>query len=325
MARRVAGAAATALVVLGVSACGGAAEAGAGGDCAQTYEIGLSHPVGEAAFVKALKKEVQAQADRIGCVEMLFDDTQANDLESQRNTVETWVTQRVDAVVVLPVDAKALSPLQQQAQASGIKWLTYATPGEGADGYTGFDNVLSGDLVGRAAADWITENQLGGRVTAAISSISALPDVRGRWVQPEQLIPAAGVEVVSLQDCADQTCGLEQAEVLLNAHPDLRVYIGANDDAALGALKAFESRGIDPSEVFIAGQDGNVEALKAVRAGGAYRLSAAIDMNDLARAIVQNSINAVTGTGETETEATVVPASLDDPARLDALIAQLGG
>ena len=324
MTRRVAGTATMALVALGLVACGGSSDQAAG-DCKKSYQIGFSHPISEAAFVKALKKEIQVQADKIGCVEVLFDDTQANDLESQRNTVETWVTQRVDAVVVLPVDAKALSPLQKQAQTSGIKWLQYATPGDGVDGYTGFDNVQSGKIVGQAAADWIKEKQLSGKVTAAVSSISALPDVKGRWVEPQKLIPAAGVKVVSLQDCADQTCGLEQAEALLNAHPDLRVYIGANDDAALGALKAFQSKGIDPNAVFIAGQDGNVEALQAVKAGGAYRVSAAIDLVDLAHAIVQNSINAVEGSGETETEAAVVPASLKDPAKLDELIAQLGG
>ncbi|MBM9467963.1 sugar ABC transporter substrate-binding protein [Nakamurella leprariae] len=324
-ARGTVGVTAAALLALTLGACGGSDDAAAASGCETTYEIGFSHPISEAAFVKGLKSQVTAQAKEIGCVEVLFDDTQASDLESQRNTVETWVTQGVDAVVVFPVDAKALTPLRTQAQSAGIKWLQYATPGEGVDGYTGFDNVASGDIVGQAAVDWITEHQLSGKVTAAITSITAVPDVRGRWEQPQKLISDAGVEVISLQDCSDQTCGLEQAEALLNANPDLRIYIGANDDAALGALKAFQSKGIDPSEVFIAGQDGNIEALKAVKAGGAYKVSAAIDMIDLSHAIVQNSINAITGSGETETEAAVIPASLDDPSELDELIAQQGG
>ena len=307
---------------LGLTACGSDG-AGASADCAREYTIGFSHPVGEAAFVKALKVNLQKEADANGCVELLMDNTQANDLGSQRATIETWVTQGVDAIVVFPVDASSIASLQKNAQDKGIKWLTYASPAEGADGYTGFDNVQSGSLISDAAVAFIEENDLAGKVTAAVTTLEALPDVAGRWEEPIKGITAAGVEVVSKQDCADQACGLANTEALLRQHPDLRIFVGLNDDAALGAAKAFANAGIDPDEVFIGGQDGALEALEAVKAGGAYKISAAIDMIDLAQDVVQNSINAVDGEGETETEAAVVPATLDDPEGLDALIAQL--
>lgn len=292
-------------------------------DCAKEYTIGFSHPVGEAAFVKALKTSINAKVKENGCVKVLMDNTQANDLESQRATIETWVTQGVDAIVVLPVDAASIGTLQKSAQAKGIKWLTYASPAEGADGFTGFDNVASGKVVGDAAVKFIEANKLAGKVTAAVTTLEALPDVAGRWDEPITLISGAGVEVVSKQDCADQACGLEKTEALLRQFPNLRIFVGLNDDAALGAVKAFKNAGVDPAEVFIGGQDGALEALEAVKSGGSYKISAAIDMIDLAGDIVQNSINAVDGKGETETESKVVAATLDDPATLDTLIAQL--
>lgn len=313
-------------IVVAIALTVGACEADSGAssaDCPKEYTIGFSHPVGESTFVKALKLNVEKQAKLQGCVKVLMDNTQANDLESQRATVETWVTQSVDAIVVFPVDAAAFASLQKQAQEKGIKWLSYATRAKGTDGFTGFDNVTSGKIVGDAAAKFISDNQLEGKVTAAVTSLSALPDVAGRWDEPVKAIEAAGVKVVSEKDCADQACGLEITESLLREHPDLRIFIGITDDPALGAAKAFKNAGIDPSEVFIGGQDGSLQAYEALKSNESYRVTAAIDMVDLATAIVRNSVNAVKGEGETETEAKVVPVSMEDPANVDALIAQL--
>lgn len=110
----------------------------------------------------------------------------------------------------------------------------------------------------------------------------------------------------------------------MRAHPDLRVVIGINDDAAIGALRAFENAGIDLSGVYIAGQDGTVEGLQAVKDGGAYRASAAILLDELAASIIDNSLNAITGEGDTDYETPVELGSLADPTNLDALIAQYG-
>lgn len=85
-----------------------------GKSCDRTYTIGFSHPVGESQFAIALKKKVQAIGVKNGCVKVLLDNTQQSNLESQRATLtlESWVTRRVDAIVVLPVEATALEGLR---------------------------------------------------------------------------------------------------------------------------------------------------------------------------------------------------------------------
>lgn len=303
-------------------AAGGSSNAGGGGsaDCQDTYTIGFSHPSGQAAFVKALKAQVEAVGTAGGCVTVLLDNTQAEDLENQRATLESWVQQKVDAIVVLPVDDASVESLRQQAQAQGTKWLTYAGPKEGADGSVGFDNDASGTLIAQDAIDWAAEAHPDGGVTAAITT-SPLVGFSGRFVIPNEMLPEAGIEVVSYQECLDQACGLEIAEATLLEHPDLRIFIGLNDDAALGALRAFTNAGIDPDEVYIGGQDGNLEGLEAVKAGGAYRASAAIPLSELAGAIIDSAMNAITGDGETNNIAPVELATLRDPARLDEFIA----
>lgn len=290
--------------------------------CAKTYTIGFSHPVGESQFAIALKKKVAAAGEKNGCVKVLLDNTQQSNLESQRSTLESWVTRRVDAIVVLPVEATALDGLRKQAQKKGIKWLTYAGATKGADGSVGFDNVQSGDLVAKDALAWVKQRYPEGKITAAVTTLTPLKGFAGRWEEPLKQFKAANLPVVSQQDCATQACGMQIAEDSLRQHPDLRVFIGINDDAALGALRAFKNAGIKPEDAYIAGQDGTVEGLQAVKQGGAYRASAAILLDDLARSIIENSLAAITGKGSTNYETPVELGTLRNPQRLDALIAQ---
>ena len=91
----------------------------------RTFRIAFSHSLSEAAIVKAVRRFADVRAAELGCVTMLHDNTQANNLEQQVDAVQSWVTQGVDAIVVTPIDAQALEPLQLQAQKKGIKWLTY--------------------------------------------------------------------------------------------------------------------------------------------------------------------------------------------------------
>jgi ABC-type sugar transport system substrate-binding protein len=300
------------------------AAAANGKKCEKTYTVGFSHPISEASFVKSLKRKVSEQAKKIGCVKVLLDSTQANNLETQRATIESWVTQKIDAIVVLPVDAESLKSLQAQAQAQGTKWLTYSGPTKGSDGSVGFDNDASGEMVGKAAVAWAKKNYPDGNLTAAVTTLVPLYGFRGRWEKPIDALKTADIKVVSDQYCADQGCGLKIAESVLREHPDLRIFLGLNDDAALGALRAFDNAGIDPKTVFIAGQDGSLEGLTAVKKGGAYKMSVAILQDDLAHSIIQNAINAKTGKGPTDNESAVEAGTLDDPATLDKLLGQYG-
>ncbi|WP_170975370.1 sugar ABC transporter substrate-binding protein [Martelella alba] len=286
------------------------------------YTIGFSHPVGESQFAIALKKKVVAAGQQRGCVKVLLDNTHQSNLESQRATLESWVTRRVDAIVVLPVEATALDGLRVKAQKKGIKWLTYAGATPGSDGAVGFDNTQSGDLVAKDALSWVKKRYPNGGITAAVTTLTPLKGFAGRWEEPITLFKAAGLPIVSQQDCATQACGMQIAEDALRQHPNLRVFIGINDDAALGALRAFKNAGVNPGDVYIAGQDGTVEGLEAVKQGGAYRASAAILLDDLAKSIIDNSIAAITGKGRTDYQTAVELGTLRHPQRLDALIAQ---
>lgn len=309
---------------LALSGCAAGGDAGStsadGGDCAETYTIGFSNPYSEAVSVKAIKGFVEDRAAELGCIDVLLDNTTGADLESQRATIEGWITQQADAIVLLPVDATAFAGLQSQAQAQGTKWLTYSAEMDGQDGSVGFDSYEGGKLLADDLTAWVGEHYPDGGVSAAVTTLVNLPGFAGRTVETTEALEALNIPIVSRQDCADSGCGLQIAEDALRENPDLRIFIGLNDDAGVGALKAFENAGIDPEEVYIAGADGAQEALEAIKEGTAYKASAAWPLKELGTAIVDLSIAAITGEGSADGVLKHVLATPENPEAIDELL-----
>lgn len=315
--------AAVSAMALSLTACAGSAgnTGGSAANCEKKYTIGFSNPYSEAVSVKAIKSFVKDRAAENGCVNALLDNTTGANLESQRSTIEGWVTQHVDAIVVLPVDAKALGGLQKQAQAQGTKWLTYSSEMPGQDGSVGFDSHEGGKLIADDMTAWVKEHYPNGKVSAAVTTLVNLPGFSGRTEETVKALDQLGVPVVSKQDCADSGCGLQIAEDALREHPDLRVFIGLNDDAGVGAMKAFTNAGINPAEVYIAGADGAQEALEAIKKGDtAYKASAAWPLKELGTAIVDLSLAAVTGKSSSDSVLKHVLATPRNPEDVDRLL-----
>ncbi len=79
---------------------------------------------------------------------------------------------------------------------------------------------------------------------------------------------------------------------LLQAHPDVQGVIAANDEMALGAIKALGSKA--GTSVPVVGFDGTPDGLKAVKAGTLYA-SVAQQPTQLGRIAVDNALKATQG------------------------------
>jgi len=288
------------------------------------YTIAYDHSTSEAAVVKQLKYFASQRAEKLGCVTMMYGNTMYGNLEQQINALQGWIALGIDAIVITPIDESALKPLQKQAQAKGIKWLTYLGTMEGSDGYVGFDHAQSAKIISQAAIDWVKTNNIQ-KPKAFITTLTALPSLSPRWLESEKLLKNAGIEVVAMQESADQTSGMTVSETILKQHPDLSIIIGLNDDAAMGAYRAVKIAGLnDPKRFFVGGQDGTFEGLSAINEGGAYRASAAILMNDLGFNIVDLALGAISGTGPSFGYTPTVLANKADQALLERLLGNYG-
>jgi len=285
----------------------------------KSYKIAYSHSVSEAAIVRQVRRFADERAAQLGCVEVLHDNTQANNLEQQLNAVQGWITLGVDAIVVTPIDTKALAPLQKQAQSAGIKWLTYAFEMDNSDGLVGFDNRQIGQMIANAAVEWVKKNKVE-NPEALVTTLTGLPLLSPRWTEPERIFKENGIKTVAMQDSADEASGLQVAETVLNQHPGLDIIIGLTDNSALGAYRAVKIAGINEETMFIGGQDGDPGGLAAINEGGAYRASSAILISTLGANIVNQSLNAITGEGPSSAVTPAVLATKDDQKLLDQLI-----
>lgn len=108
-----------------------------------------------------------------------------------------------------------------------------------------------------------------------------------------------GIQVLAQQPADfDRTKGLDVMSNLLQAHPDVQGVIAANDEMALGAIKALGSKA--GKSVQVVGFDGTPDGLTAVKNGTLYA-SVAQQPSELGRIAVDNALKAFQGKKVAET------------------------
>ena len=183
------------------------------------------------------------------------------DLGKQIGQIEDFVSRKVDAIIVCPVDSKGIGAGIKAANAAGIPVFTADIAAQEGDVvcHIASDNVAGGRLAGEYIA-----KALGGKGTVGIINQPALTSVLDR-VQgfreaiakyPEITIAAdgngQGVRDKALQATADA----------LQANPKLDAIFGINDDSALGALDAVQQ--FKRTGIVIVGYDATPPAVDAI-------------------------------------------------------------
>ena len=114
-------------------------------------------------------------------------------------------------------------------------------------------------------------------------------------------VAVTGIEKSRTAEAVSEEQGLDAALTFLQVDPGLDMIIGVNDAGALGAHQAFldqiAATGRDPGELFLGGIDGQTEAIVLIAEGGGpegiYRASAALNMTEAGRAIVDIPIGVI--------------------------------
>ncbi|OJU83901.1 MAG: hypothetical protein BGO11_00810 [Solirubrobacterales bacterium 70-9] len=248
-----------------LAACGGSSggsSSGSGGGGEGDVTFGFSHPFADIPVVTTIKNIVKAEGEKEGWT-VLLDETSGGDIEKQTGVIDTWITQQVTAINALPTEPSAFETIAKRAIDAGIIWTTYAEEmAQGAGGVL-FPAKNFGEIVGKAVVDWINQND----PEAEVLILELEGPVQEERVRiPEKMInEQTKATIVAKQVGAEETTGLQVTENVLQAHPDLSVVVAFNDDGALGAAEAFRKAGTkEPSDVYIVGQDGSEEAIKAV-------------------------------------------------------------
>jgi len=306
-----------------VAACGdddepaGAASDGEGGGERRRIAFGQPHREGDfyVALIAGARAEAEAQN-----VELL-ESFASGEVEAQLNEINTWIAQGVDALTVLALDPKAVSPLIKKAQAADIVWVSYAFNVPGSDAVTTFDDIQGGKIVGEEAGKWIND-KLGGSAEVAMLGDDTVETPRIRLDEAKKALAATcpGAKIVARQDGLLGPDALKATQSLLQAHPDVKVVLCAADDGALGASQAIGQSDVNKDEMFVAGWDGSRAAMQKVLDGDVIRAVGALDLSAVGRSVVSVPLAVIDGKGEKEYAAPYVLVTPENKAEAERLI-----
>jgi ribose transport system substrate-binding protein len=171
------------------------------------------------------------------------------------------VTQKVDAIIVCPVDSRGIGNAIKSANRASVPVFTAdiaADEGEVVC-HIASDNVAGGHLAGNYLAKLLRGK---GKIAIINNPVvtSVLDRVRGfreAIAKFPEIKIVADVDGEAVRDHAMQV-----SSDVLQGHPDLSGIFGINDDSALGALDAAET--FNRKNLVIVGYDATPAAVKAI-------------------------------------------------------------
>lgn len=248
---------------------GGDGDAAASGE---TVRIAFSFPGADHGWLAAITDNATAEADSFDDVEFIpIEGT--NDSAAQASQVETLIGQSPDALIILPHEGEALTPVALAAMQQGIPVINvdreFATP-------AAYRTWIGGDNygIGASAGEYFAEElDCSGKVVEiqGLAGISVTELRSQGFADALESRCGDGIEIVAQQP-ADfvPDKGLTVMEAILQAQPEIDAVYTHDDDMAEGVVAAIENAGRE-DEMFLTGAGGSAAAMDRIAEGGLYR------------------------------------------------------
>ncbi len=273
---------------------GGNNAASSNDDTGDTVTIGFSAPAADHGWMAQITAAARAEADSYDDVELVVAEG-TNDVSTQISQVETFINDGVDAIVLLPFDGAALTPIALEAMQAGIPVINVDREFNDPDAAR---VTILGDNYGMgvSAGTYIC-SQLGDQpdaVVAEVAGIDSLPLTQERSQGFSDALADCGLDVDN-RVAAEFTVesGEEVTANLLQAAPQIDALWNHDDDQGIGVLAAINNAGRD--EFFMVGGAGSANAMRSIQAGDSvlqatviYPASQAADGVRLARLVAQD-------------------------------------
>jgi ABC-type sugar transport system substrate-binding protein len=217
-------------------------------------------------FFATMENAARAYAEANPGVEIIYGQgTSATDIEGQIAQIESMVTQGVQGIALTPVDP-TVAPALDKAISQGVKVVLMDNNIPDWKGLTSLattDNYAAGVIAGQYLKSVLKNGDTLG-ILEGVPGVPALDDrVNG------MLEGLKGVEVNIVgrggTNCTEEL-GINVAQDLLTANPDLKAIYAACGPPAAGAAQAIKNAGIASDAIVLVGFDfccGEAEALTA--------------------------------------------------------------
>ncbi|MEU9403642.1 substrate-binding domain-containing protein [Streptomyces sp. SID4985] len=272
--------------------------------------IGFAGPQADHGWLNAINDNAKSRARKYSDVTLEITEG-SNDTAAQIGQIETLINKKVDVLVVLPADGKALTQVGLKAMRAGIPVVNLDRVFNSPQAYRCW---IGGDNYGMGlnAGHYIGE-KLKGKANARVVELAGLDNLELTQQRTKGFDDALknypNIKKVARQ-AAEFTVESGQAKMaqLLQAQSKFDALWNHDDDQGVGALRAIEQAGRD--DFLMVGGAGALAAFQAIKRGDSvlkatvlYPPTMAASAIDLARALGQNK--GIGGLAEFE-----IPASL---------------
>ena len=218
-------------------------------------------------FWQAVKKGSEQAASDLN-VDITFEGPESEAMvDKQVEMFQTALDKHPAAICLAAVDSKAFQPLLEKAKAAGIPVVGFDS---GVDSDIPVTTASTDNIAAAAmAADKMAE-LIGNEGEVAIiahdqTSRTGIDRVKGFTDEITNKYP--NIKIVDTQyGGGDQLKSTDLAKTIIQAHPNLKGFFGANEGSIIGVLNGVKESGMD-GKIVVIGYDSGQQQMDAIRAG----------------------------------------------------------
>jgi ribose transport system substrate-binding protein len=235
---------------------------------AQAKTIALVTINQQALFFNQINDGAMEAAKGAGVELVIFNAN--NDPAAQNNAIETYVSQKVDAIILVAIDVNGVKPAITTAKAAGIPVVAVDAQipeGDNAS-FIGVDNTGAGKAIGEYYAAYVKDKMGGSAELGVIGALNSyIQNLRLDGFKEAVTASGADVKLVDTVDGQNvQDIALTAAENVMTANPNMTTLYATGEPALIGAMSAVVSQGAtDRVKVF--GWDLTAQAITAIDEG----------------------------------------------------------
>ena len=241
--------------------------------------IGVSMALFDDNFLTAVRQAMAQRAAAIPDLHIQFQDAQG-DVGKQISQVQNFVSQKVDAIIVVPVDTSATRRITSAASGAGIP-LVYVNRKPDEKTLPAKVAVVASDdqLAGRLQMTALAARMGGHGNLVILLGDLANNSTQGRTEGVKEILKVnPGIKLIEQQTANwERTKAIDLMNNFISKGDKIDGLAANNDEMSLGAIIALQQDGLSPKKIAIGGVDATADGLAALKKG------------DLAATVFQNA------------------------------------
>ncbi|MHC8293393.1 sugar ABC transporter substrate-binding protein [Pseudomonas sp. LB3P58] len=242
----------------------------ASGAALADMKIGVSMSQFDDTWLTYLRESMDTKAKSYpDGVKLQFEDARS-DVVKQLSQVENFISQKVDAIVVNPVDTAATKKITEAAVKAGIPLVYVNRRPDDLNLPKGVVTVASNDLeAGQMQMQYLADKMGGkGDIVILLGDLANNSTTNRTKGVKEVLAKYPNIKIEQEQTGIwSRDKGMTLVNDWLTQGRKFDAVVSNNDEMAIGAAMALQQAGVEKGSILIAGVDGTPDGLNAVKKG----------------------------------------------------------